>query len=68
MGKQGIPILLRDVAIVSMGPAMRRGLAELDGEGETVGGIVVMRYGEDALGVIERVKQRLLDLKRTFSR
>ncbi|MFV2055509.1 MAG: efflux RND transporter permease subunit, partial [Thiohalomonadales bacterium] len=61
MGKQGIPILVRDVAVVSMGPAMRRGLAELDGEGETVGGTVVMRYGEDALGVIERVKQRLVE-------
>jgi len=61
IGKQGIPILLRDVAVVSLGPAMRRGLAELDGEGETVGGTVVMRYGEDALGVIERVKQRLVE-------
>jgi len=61
MGKHGIPILLRDVAVVSLGPAMRRGVAELDGEGETVGGTVVMRYGEDALGVIERVKQRLAE-------
>lgn len=61
MGSQGIPILLRDVAVVSLGPAMRRGLAELDGEGEAVGGTVVMRYGEDALGVIERVKQRLVE-------
>jgi len=59
LGKNGIPILLRDVAVISLGPAMRRGLAELDGEGEAVGGTVVMRYGEDALGVIERVKQRL---------
>ncbi len=58
---QGVPILLRDVAMVSLGPAMRRGVAELDGEGETVGGTVVMRYGEDALGVIERVKQRLAE-------
>jgi len=61
LGKRGIPILLRDVAVVSLGPAMRRGLAELDGKGETVGGTVVMRYGEDALGVIERVKQRLIE-------
>lgn len=60
-GKNGVPILLRDVAQVSLGPAMRRGLAELDGEGETVGGTVVMRYGEDALGTIERVKQRLAE-------
>ncbi|ALP53738.1 cation transporter [Candidatus Tenderia electrophaga] len=61
LGKNGIPVLLRDVAVVSLGPAMRRGLAELDGEGEAVGGTVVMRYGEDALGVIERVKQRLAE-------
>ena len=61
LGKNGVPVLLRDVAVVSLGPAMRRGLAELDGEGEAVGGTVVMRYGEDALGVIERVKQRLAE-------
>jgi len=59
--ERGIPILLRDVAVISLGPAMRRGVAELDGEGEVVGGTVVMRYGEDALGVIERVKQRLAE-------
>jgi len=61
IGGNGVPILLKDVAVVSLGPAMRRGLAELDGEGEAVGGTVVMRYGEDALGVIERVKQRLIE-------
>lgn len=59
VGQTGIPIRVQDVAQVSLGPAMRRGVAELDGEGETVGGIVVMRYGEDALSVIERVKQRI---------
>ncbi len=59
VGKGGVPVTVRDVASVSLGPALRRGLAELDGEGETVGGIVVMRYGEDALSVIERVKQRI---------
>ena len=59
VGRNGVPVLLKDVAVVTLGPAMRRGLAELDGEGEAVGGTVVMRYGEDALGVIERVKQRL---------
>jgi len=59
VSKTGIPIRVQDVALVNLGPAMRRGLAELDGEGETVGGIVVMRYGEDALSVIERVKQRI---------
>jgi len=61
--KTGIPVRLQDIAHVSMGPAMRRGLAELDGEGETVGGIVIMRYGEDALDVINRVKQRLDEIK-----
>lgn len=59
VNKNGTPITVRDVAKVSLGPAMRRGVAELDGEGETVGGIVIMRYGEDALAVIERVKQRI---------
>ncbi len=59
VSKNGTPITVRDVAKVSLGPAMRRGVAELDGEGETVGGIVIMRYGEDALAVIERVKQRI---------
>ncbi|MFC6633086.1 efflux RND transporter permease subunit [Microbulbifer taiwanensis] len=56
-----IPVLLEQVADISFGPAIQRGLAELDGEGQTVGGIVVMRYGENALTVIERVKQRLRD-------
>ncbi len=56
---KGTPILVNDVARVTLGPGMRRGLAELDGEGETVGGIVIMRYGEDALTVINRVKQRI---------
>ena len=55
----GTPLLVRDVAEVSLGPAPRRGLAEWNGEGETVGGIVVMRQGENALTVIERVKERL---------
>ena len=59
----GTPILVRDVASVHLGPDMRRGAAELDGKGETVGGIVVMRYGENALDVINRVKQKLEDVK-----
>ena len=58
----GTPIYLEDVAEVSFGPDMRRGLVELDGEGEVVGGIVVMRYGENALRVIDAVKERLADL------
>jgi len=59
----GIPITVQDIAKVSLGPALRRGLAELDGEGEVVGGIVIMRYGEDALDVINRIKQRLTEVK-----
>lgn len=55
----GVPIRVSDVANVSLGPALQRGASELNGEGLTVGGIVVMRYGENALDVIERVKQRL---------
>ena len=55
----GTPILLKDVATVSVGPEMRRGLAEWDGEGETVGGIVVVRHGAGTMQVIEDVKARL---------
>ncbi len=62
----GAPITIGQVAKVSLGPAMRRGLAELDGHGETVGGIVIMRYVEDALDVIDRVKQRLANIKRSL--
>lgn len=58
-GEGGIPITVADVATVSLGPAMQRGQAELDGEGIVVGGIVVMRYGENALEVINRVKERI---------
>jgi Cu(I)/Ag(I) efflux system membrane protein CusA/SilA len=63
LGDRGTPVLLRDVAVVSIGPAMRRGIAELDGEGEVVGGIVIMRYGENALSVIDAVKEKLAELK-----
>ena len=59
----GTPIYLRDVAKVQIGPDIRRGLAELDGKGEVVGGIVVMRYGENALKVIDRVKERLHEVE-----
>jgi Cu(I)/Ag(I) efflux system membrane protein CusA/SilA len=58
-GGNGVPILLRDVATVQFGPDMRRGFAEQNGEGETVGGIVVVRYGANANQVIQAVKQRL---------
>ena len=59
----GVPILMKDVATVQVGPDIRRGIAELDGEGETVGGIIVVRYGANAYGVIQRVKQKLEELK-----
>ncbi|WP_447974476.1 efflux RND transporter permease subunit [Nitrospira sp. Kam-Ns4a] len=60
--RQGTPIMVQNVAQVTVGPDMRRGLAELDGQGETVGGIVVMRYGENALAVIDRVKDKLQEI------
>ncbi|MCP3979160.1 MAG: efflux RND transporter permease subunit [bacterium] len=60
---EGTPVLVRDVAEVTLGPELRRGLAELDGEGEVVGGIVVMRLGENALATVERVKAKLTELK-----
>ncbi len=61
--RQGTPILIRDLAQVGIGPELRRGVAELDGKGETVGGIVVMRFGENALQVISRVKEKLAALQ-----
>lgn len=59
MTPTGTPLLLGDVADIQIGPQMRRGISELNGEGEAVGGIVVMRFGENASSVIERVKQKL---------
>ncbi len=59
----GTPVLVKHVAQVRLGPQMRRGIADLDGEGEVVGGIVVMRYGENALATIEHVKTRLDELR-----
>jgi Cu(I)/Ag(I) efflux system membrane protein CusA/SilA len=60
---QGTPLLLGDVADIAVGPQMRRGVADLDGEGESVGGIVVMRYGENARDTIDGVRQRLAELR-----
>ncbi|MDP3459537.1 MAG: CusA/CzcA family heavy metal efflux RND transporter, partial [Hyphomonas sp.] len=60
----GTPVLLRDVARIIEGPALRRGVVELNGEGETVAGIVIMRDGENALQVIGRVKDKLSELQR----
>ncbi len=59
----GVPVLLRDIASVSLGPELRRGISDLDGKGDAVGGIVVMRHGENALNVIKAVKAKLEDLK-----
>ncbi|MDH5546368.1 MAG: efflux RND transporter permease subunit [Gammaproteobacteria bacterium] len=59
VSEEGTPVLLQDVANIRIGPQMRRGIAELDGEGEVVGGIIVMRFGENALTTIEAVKTRL---------
>ncbi len=59
----GVPIRVRDVASVTLGPDIRRGVADLDGEGDTAAGIVVMRQGENALKVIENVKARLEEIK-----
>ncbi|KMP11437.1 cation transporter [Candidatus Nitromaritima sp. SCGC AAA799-C22] len=60
---KGTPILVRDVARVQLGPELRRGLVELNGEGEVAGGIVIMRFGENALEVINGVKRKLENLK-----
>src|SRR5579884_334487 len=62
----GTPIRVKDVADVSIGPDIRRGLTELNGEGEAPGGIVVMRYGENALTVIDAVKERLRQVEPTL--
>ncbi|MEX1300358.1 MAG: efflux RND transporter permease subunit [Desulfotignum sp.] len=61
---KGTPILLRDVATLQIGPELRRGILEWNGQGEAVGGIVVMRYGENAREVIQRVKEKLADLEK----
>ncbi|TMA99367.1 MAG: efflux RND transporter permease subunit, partial [Deltaproteobacteria bacterium] len=62
----GTPVLLRNVGAVRIGPAQRRGLADLDGEGEVVGGVVVARSGTNALQVIDAVKARIEELKQTL--
>jgi len=62
----GTPVLVRDVATITFGPDMRRGVADLDGKGEAVGGVVIMRYGENAEKVIERTKEKLKELEPTL--
>jgi Cu(I)/Ag(I) efflux system membrane protein CusA/SilA len=65
-GRNGTPVLLKDIATIQIGPQLRRGVSDLDGRGDTVGGIVVMRHGENALNVIRRVKERLAALQSTM--
>ena len=62
--KNGTPLLLKDLADITLGPQMRRGVAELNGEGETVGGVIVMRFGENAQQTIEAVKTKITELKK----
>jgi Cu(I)/Ag(I) efflux system membrane protein CusA/SilA len=59
----GTPVLVKNIGTVTLGPDIRRGIAELDGKGEVVGGIVIMRYGENALKVIERVRAKIEELR-----
>src|SRR5262249_47161904 len=60
VGPDGTPLTLARLGVIGTGPARRRGLADLDGKGETAGGVVIMRHGENALSVIGRVKARIL--------
>jgi copper/silver efflux system protein len=64
--ERGTPVRLRDIATVQLGPELRRGVSDLDGEGEVASGIVVMRHGENALEVIKRVKARLADIEKSL--
>jgi len=66
MNAQGTPIRLEDVADIRIGPQMRRGIAELNGEGEVVGGIIVMRFGENARKTIGKVKEKLAELEKSL--
>jgi len=62
-GEHGVPVTVKDLAEVHFGPDIRRGAAEFDGKGEVVGGVVVMRYGENALDVIKRVEEKIEEVK-----
>jgi Cu(I)/Ag(I) efflux system membrane protein CusA/SilA len=66
IARNGTPVLIKDVGMVSFGPDIREGVAEWQGEGETVGGIVIMRYGLNALNVINGVKKKLADVQSTL--
>ncbi len=64
--REGTPLLLRDVATVTEGPQMRRGVTDLNGDGEAVGGVIIMRYGENAMATIGAVKDKLAELERSL--
>ncbi|WP_432225849.1 efflux RND transporter permease subunit [Enterobacter wuhouensis] len=64
--RDGVPILLKDVATIGFGPEIRRGVAELNGEGEVAGGVIVMRYGQNAQETIHAVKEKLEALRKTL--
>jgi Cu(I)/Ag(I) efflux system membrane protein CusA/SilA len=66
VNRNGTPLLLKDIADIDIGPQMRRGIAELNGEGESVGGVIVMRYGENAQKTIEAVKEKLSELEKSL--
>lgn len=66
VNQNGTPLLLKDIAEIGIGPQMRRGIAELNGEGETVGGIIVMRFGENAQQTINAVKEKLAELEKSL--
>jgi Cu(I)/Ag(I) efflux system membrane protein CusA/SilA len=66
VGSGGVPIYVRDLAEVTIGPDIRRGLVELNGSGEVAGGVVIMRYGENALDVIDGVKARLVEIEKSL--
>ena len=63
-GESGTSIRIRDIGHVAVGPDLRRGVSDLDGAGEVVSGIVVMRQGENAVDVIDRVKERIREIER----
>lgn len=65
-GKNGVPVKLSDVATIQFGPEMRRGIAELNGEGESVGGVIILRSGKNARDTIAAVKSRLEELKKSL--
>lgn len=66
--RDGVPVLLKDVATIGIGPEIRRGVAELNGEGEVAGGVIVMRYGQNALETLRAVKAKLSELQKRCRR